>query len=764
MSSCKRGAVLQLGGIGAPHACGPLLRATVAAGSCIAPAVAAAATAGTARVALPTPIAIATLSASSRRLTCAAATSTLPPLLMPSSSTLSATVQLSDGSRRELSGHFANFTLAQGSSPACSLSTAPDGRTVVRIRGERGAACVDGRCGVILTYPTLNSTIIATLDVSVTDVQRLMPLALSYNASPADCIAAVGELSRADPQQRSTAVEEEASVQEDPSVQLRPLACSLQDYQQATVCVAAEISMPELAVPYLGTNTTHARHALRLPADNAAVVAVDVTAHAKLYLMAANASAASAGALILENLVHAGVINRIRPRMPGNYTVTAHLGTVNSRPMRVDAMASEDAVHVAGISIALPPPPPQHRGAECSALCAATLAGHANDTAVLPVALQLSDGYMLTLHGAVAGAEGRPQRQLLDIPAVLQFEASAAGTVAVSPWGEATLLASAAGRVRLGVSSACTVDGRAVASSAFAYVNLRPEYMDVDLGTAVGPPVSGSGSLAAGVQVCPAKSPFVLLYMFSFCLAWVLTAMAQKSRVDIQSVSPHLLRARSHANRSTDTRRTGTHSCEEAQAAYDHCCCNAHEHQLPLGSWPPVTFSPCTRGRCAPGPASRGEAEPRSQLKWPARERLQVSSSFTVALTANTGGAPVVAADVEVAFEERSMRVTACAPGAAIAHPAGFECRFNMPGLLGSAQVSYVSMGDDVEPITAGGSASDPAEGLLELALLTFQVLIARLNWCHPEADHCFMAQDSLLTCNREPRTFTDENLRSRCQ
>lgn len=505
-----RGAVVQLGDIGVPRACGPLLRATVAAGSCIAPAAAAAATAGAALVALPTPVAVAAFSASSRHLTCTAAAATLPPFSMPVSAALSATVQLSDGSRRELPGGFAKFALAPASAPACGLATAPDGRTFVHIRGERGVACIDSRCGVVLTYPTLNSTLIATLDISVTDVNRLKLLALSYDASLADCASAVGALSRAVSQQGSAAVDEhssvqkDSSVQEDSSVQLRPLACSLQDYQQATVCVAAEIRMLELTPPYLGMNATHAMHALWQPAGKTKNIAVDATAYVELRVAAENSSAATAGASILDNLVDSGVMNRVRPRVAGNYTVSTHLGTVESQPLRIDAMTPAHAVHVSGITIALPPPPQHPGGAPCGTLCAATLAGHVNHTAVLSVELHLSDGHTLTLPGAAAGTAGRPRRQLLDIPAVLRFESSAAGTVAVSPWGEAALLASAAGRVRLGVSSTCTVDGQALAAWTGAYVNLRPAYMDVNLGAAVGPPVGGSGSPAAAVQVCSA--------------------------------------------------------------------------------------------------------------------------------------------------------------------------------------------------------------------------------------------------------------------
>lgn len=119
---------------------------------------------------------------------------------------------------------------------------------------------------------------------------------------------------------------------------------------------------------------------------------------------------------------------------------------------------------------------------------------------------------------------------------------------------------------------------------------------------------------------------------------------------------------------------------------------------------------------------------------------LQVGTNFTVALAANTEGAAVMAADVRLAFGERALRVIACVPGGAILQPAGFECRFNMPRMLGSAQVSYVSMGldqgqaqgilDPSEPSNqeARGDGPGIASGsgspgrLPVLAWLTFQV------------------------------------------
>lgn len=98
-----------------------------------------------------------------------------------------------------------------------------------------------------------------------------------------------------------------------------------------------------------------------------------------------------------------------------------------------------------------------------------------------------------------------------------------------------------------------------------------------------------------------------------------------------------------------------------------------------------------------------------------------------------------MAADIELAFNQQALRVTACAPGAAIGQPAGFECRYNMPGLLGSAQVSYVALGHSVgieHEAESSGPAGDGVAGQLHgggggqaglagIAWLTFQVPLA---------------------------------------
>lgn len=507
--------VLQLGDIGVAHTCGQLLRASAT--GCVAPAAAAAAAAGPARVALPTPVAIATFSASAHHLTCAASTASLQPLSYPSSAALSATVRLSDGTSRELPARFANFTLTPASAAGCSLVTSPDGRTSVRV--HRGDPCAVSRCGVILTHPTLNATLVATLDISVVDVQRLVPLQLSYDASAADCGAAVRGLSRDVPAPGERDAKTNASRTADVT-QLRPLACSLKDYQQATLCIAAEIGAPEPADPPHSPTATHPMHALP-----AAVVAfVDVTAHATLQLTAEHGSATNGAASLLPNLVDSAIMNRIRPQTPGQYFLTARLGAVESRPAAFQAMPPADAVHVAAIEVDLPPPTP----GPCGVLCAATLAGHHGDAAVVGVTLRLDDGSAIALPGAAALAGAQPRVDLFDAPTVLRFNSSAAGVAAASEWGEVALLASAPRKVRLGVSTTCTEGGREIAAWADRWVNLWPRHMDVDLGVEFGPPVSSNVSIAQGVEVrCSSLTHCVLE---GLC-AWVCVPGTESKRL-----------------------------------------------------------------------------------------------------------------------------------------------------------------------------------------------------------------------------------------
>lgn len=482
--------LVQLGSIGEPHTCSAMLSAS--AGSCVAAAAAAASSTASVLVALPTPVQITSFTASSTLLTCANSTASAPPLSLPSLAALSAVVRLSDGTQRELTPGLAHFALASDSAPSCGLAAAPDSRTSVRIQANPQATCTPGHCRVILTYPDLNATLVASLIISISDVERLVPRLLQHDASTAACVAVLAANSHARGWDRAMVAETTA--------QLRPLACSLGDYQQLTLCFAAEFRVSALLdepPDGYGSDGTDDLQPTTDTDNSAPTVQVDVTAAASLHLATSDGSDAADRLSLLPNIADPGVTNRVKPSNPGNYTVTARLGTVESAPVLLEALAADQAVHVTAIALRLPAPT---SSAPCGALCAVTLDGTPNRSSSLRVELELEDGSTVRVPGG-GGGDGRPRVDLVRVPAVLQFDSSAPEVLGVTRGGEVMLWGSAAGPVRLEVSTRCTADGRTLAASTDAYANLRPRYMDVDLGAAEGPPVSGNGSLA-GVQVC----------------------------------------------------------------------------------------------------------------------------------------------------------------------------------------------------------------------------------------------------------------------
>jgi hypothetical protein len=94
-------------------------------------------------------------------------------------------------------------------------------------------------------------------------------------------------------------------------------------------------------------------------------------------------------------------------------------------------------------------------------------------------------------------------------------------------------------------------------------------------------------------------------------------------------------------------------------------------------------------------------------------------------MTSTDARSPITAADVQLQFDADLLRVSACSAGSGVEDVAGFECRFNMPGLLNSVQLSYVAASDTtagsetrdlMEEFTAGVVMSD-----VELAIVNFQ-------------------------------------------
>lgn len=101
---------------------------------------------------------------------------------------------------------------------------------------------------------------------------------------------------------------------------------------------------------------------------------------------------------------------------------------------------------------------------------------------------------------------------------------------------------------------------------------------------------------------------------------------------------------------------------------------------------------------------------------------------FVTRISTNTeAGARITAADVKLQFDKNILRASACTAGAGVHDIAGFECRVNMPSLLNSVQLSYVTASgptENSEVINVVEESAGMDMNSVELALVTFQVAI----------------------------------------
>ena len=114
-------------------------------------------------------------------------------------------------------------------------------------------------------------------------------------------------------------------------------------------------------------------------------------------------------------------------------------------------------------------------------------------------------------------------------------------------------------------------------------------------------------------------------------------------------------------------------------------------------------------------------------------------------ITRLEAGALITAADVWLQFDETLLRASACTAGADVQEVAGFECRLNMPRLLNSVQLSYVTASGtttnatDAQQPNASGSMETST---VELARVTFQVPQS----LHSQCNCASMFRDSVRT------------------
>lgn len=441
---------LQVGRVGNPAVCADALAATwYACGRDLTPA----SNKGAIEVDLSLPSAIAAFDATATIITCPGDAAALQPIALPLNTSLSAQLQFPDGTQMSIMDSRASFALTTASAAGCLLQHDEAAGTVTLQSAD--SPCAAAQCTVQLTYPTLNASLSAQITVSVVLVEELLVYSQAYN-KPAACAQVPPDATLAAPT-------------------LHPLACSLTDYQQATVCAVAQLSAS---------------------AGNASGQQVDVTAQA------AFASSDDSTVTLLPNLAEAGVINRIRPLVPGTANIRAIFGGKPSSDLSVTGTAAGAAVAVQAFELGWAGSALQASADGCTDLCNSTFAAIAGTAAALTMALTLSDGY--TYDAASLLGTANAALDVLDVSAIFSFASSLPSTVSLGAYGDARLLQNADELIALEAETTCTADSSALASDVSVYANLLPASLDVDTGSRYGPALSqeGSASAVTPIQVC----------------------------------------------------------------------------------------------------------------------------------------------------------------------------------------------------------------------------------------------------------------------
>lgn len=497
---------VQLGLFGQPHMCGDVLQASL--GDCSVPNPPV--STGAAVITLPSPTAIVNFSSASLNLACAGSAASLPPISAPVSTSLVATVRLSDGSQRELSDKRARFS----TTGPCVVTRDQRDVPVVSVLPSKQASvpsntshCATGTCTITLTYPTLNESLQQTLSIPVIDVESVSILPQSYDAPAVCTLPPNGTLSELLASSQGSAAS--------PTIPLSPLACSLQDYQQATVCVIAQLTASTSRA------TTQAEEP-SVPRD-AVLSHVDVTAH--VTLQASDESRLS----ILWNLFDDGVQNRLRPHGAGTFNITAVFGSVESPALSVVAAEAteENAVHVQSIHLEFSPKIGASlpgTAADCGYQCQRTLSGPRTTSTPLLATVILSDGFEYSPHTLLGSSN--TDHDVANVFRLFSFASSQPDAVSVSALGDLNLLDNAAEGVMVEMrKKECTPTFRTNPTSSASvlnatdamsqntpsavleiFANLNAAVLDVDVGETFGPPIqlqSGGSSSSQAIQQSP---------------------------------------------------------------------------------------------------------------------------------------------------------------------------------------------------------------------------------------------------------------------
>jgi hypothetical protein len=492
---------VQLGLFGQPHTCGDVLQASFSNCSIRPTPV----DTGTAVIRLPSPTAILHFSSTFPYLACNHSAASSPPINAPPFTSLVATLRFSDGSQRGMSDARAHVTV-EG---PCIVVRDQNGSPHVHVREvlsgaptDASSCAADGVCTVSLTYPTLNETLKATLTIPVVDVESISMLPQHYDAPAACIVPANSTLSDF----AAAALNSASSV-----VQLAQLACSPQDYQQATVCVIAQLTT--------SVKSSEAQQALSNPLQASFLSHVDVSAYSKVQV------SDGSRVIVHPNLVDKSVLNRIRPKSDGQFYVSAVFGDVESAAMPVVAMAADKAVQVQSMQLELNPAPQQAStvsgsAVECGYQCQNTLSGPRTTSSQLRATVTLTDGYQYSPDALLGNTNSG--NDILNITHLFAFESSHPDAISVSELGDLSLLDNAAEAVTIEMrartcsntpASSVRGTGRNILDNATpdatqdtpiailqVFANLRAAMLDVDIGEQFGPPLQFQDGESSSVR------------------------------------------------------------------------------------------------------------------------------------------------------------------------------------------------------------------------------------------------------------------------
>jgi hypothetical protein len=257
---------------------------------------------------------------------------------------------------------------------------------------------------------------------------------------------------------------------------LKPLSCSLEDYQQITACGLANIS----------ASATHPRGQV-----------IDVTQHANLSV--SNTTAWQT----LPNLFDARTTNRLKPLSESRTAVVMSLGAMASPPLLITAANKSTSVSVAELAATWTPGAALDGSQDCSYQCARTFSALPGTSQPLNVSLTLSDGSIYD--STVMRLVQQGLDDVLNISKVLQFVSEEEAAIRISPRGNAQLLTNSLDLDSIEASTVCTESGTKIARSVALYGNLKAASMDVDAGATFGPAIQGKNNLTAPpvpLQVC----------------------------------------------------------------------------------------------------------------------------------------------------------------------------------------------------------------------------------------------------------------------